>query len=202
MIACALGALASVSGCGSAGVHLPQTSRALPPTTTGTQAADTHASQPPPPGAEQRGTSSPAIGLPDPARTPGAINPAVSASTIRETICVGGYTRTIRPSLSYTSGLKRSQLDSGYAIGNDRNPADYEEDHLIPLGVGGSPTDERNLWPMPRSGAFGAGVKDALELEVHNRVCDGRMSLDDGRRIFTTNWIAGARSLGVLAPRP
>ncbi|GAC1366246.1 MAG: hypothetical protein NVSMB4_21020 [Acidimicrobiales bacterium] len=153
-----------------------------------------------PSGDARRGTSSPAIGLPDPIRTPGAVNAAVTSSTIRETICVRGYTTTIRPPLAYTSRLKRSQLDSGYAVGSDHNPADYEEDHLIPLEVGGSPSDERNLWPMPRAGVFGAGVKDALELEVHNRICDGRMSLEEGRRIFTTDWIAGARRLGVLAP--
>ena len=194
-----LSALVLASGCGSVAAHLPQSSSDLPSNPTATHSADTGINQPSPPGV-QRGTSSPAIGLPDPVRTPGAINTAVSAATVRSTICVPGYTRTIRPPVAYTSGLKHRQLDSGYAVGSDHSAADYEEDHLIPLEVGGNPTDERNLWPMPRAGIFGAGAKDALELEVHNRICDGRMSLDDGRRIFTTNWIAGARSLGVLAP--
>lgn len=200
LIALALPAVALLSGCGSAGTHPPQVSGGSQPSAAEAASTDTGVGLPPSSGGEQRGTSSPAIGLPDPIRTPGAISPAVTAATIHETICVRGYTQTIRPPLAYTSRLKRSQLGSGYAVGSDRNPADYEEDHLIPLEVGGSPGDERNLWPMPRTGVFGAGVKDALEQEVHNRVCDGRMSLDEGRRIFTTNWIAGARSLGVLTP--
>jgi hypothetical protein len=77
--------------------------------------------------------------LPDPARTPGAINPAVTQETIGSTICVRGWTRTIRPPGQYTSALKRQQIrDFGYA---DRRMSDYEEDHLVPLGLGGSPTD-------------------------------------------------------------
>ncbi|GAC1596493.1 MAG: hypothetical protein NVS3B21_20340 [Acidimicrobiales bacterium] len=199
LIAPALAAVAVLSGCGSAGTHPPQVGGGSQPSAAEAASTDT-GGLPPSSRGEQRGTSSPAIGLPDPIRTPGAINPAVTAATIHETICVRGYTQTIRPPFAYTSRLKRSQLDSGYAVGSDRNPADYEEDHLIPLEVGGSPGDERNLWPEPRAGVFGAGVKDALEHEVHERVCDGRMSLDEGRRIFTTDWIAGARSLGVLTP--
>jgi hypothetical protein len=34
---------------------------------------------------------------PDPHRTPGAINPAVTQDTIASTICVKGWTRTVRP---------------------------------------------------------------------------------------------------------
>ena len=34
--------------------------------------------------------------LPDPIRTPGAINPAVTQETIGTTICMRGWTRTIR----------------------------------------------------------------------------------------------------------
>jgi len=35
--------------------------------------------------------------LPDSATTPGAINPDVRPDTIRSTICVEGWTRTVRP---------------------------------------------------------------------------------------------------------
>jgi hypothetical protein len=67
--------------------------------------------------------------LPDPARTPGAINPAVKQQTIHETICVPGWTRTVRPSTEYTSDLKRRQLRE--LGGADQRMRDYEEDHEL-----------------------------------------------------------------------
>jgi hypothetical protein len=87
--------------------------------------------------------------LPDPTRTPGAINPAVTQSNISRTICVTGWTATIRPPSSYTTSLKQRQLATGYAYRGDRDTSDYEEDHLISLELGGSPTSVRNLWPEP-----------------------------------------------------
>src|SRR4051812_30007264 len=69
--------------------------------------------------------------LPDPSRTPGALNPAVTQDNVVSTICVRGWTRTIRPTREYTSALKRQQIrDFGYA---DPRMSDYEEDHLVPL---------------------------------------------------------------------
>ena len=66
---------------------------------------------------------------PDPAATPGALNPAVTQATIEETICVRGWTRTVRPPAEYTYALKRRQVRAaGYA---DRRLGDYEEDHLL-----------------------------------------------------------------------
>jgi hypothetical protein len=92
------------------------------------------------------GSSSPCqarLPFPDPNCTPGALNPDVTQENIAQTICVPGYTRTIRPPASYTSQLKVRQIvEYGY---EDTNPADYEEDHFIPLELGGHPTDPRNL---------------------------------------------------------
>jgi hypothetical protein len=90
--------------------------------------------------------ATPAMGqgaLPDPTRTPGALNPEVTQATIGSTICVRGWTRTIRPPQSYTSALKRQQLrEFGYS---DRRMSDFEEDHLVPLALGGAPYD----WTLP-----------------------------------------------------
>src|SRR5438270_8343179 len=94
--------------------------------------------------------------LPNGRRTPGAVNPAVTQSTIRSTICRTGYTRTVRPSSSYTTSLKVAQLASGYAFRGDRSFADYEEDHLIALELGGAPSETNNLWPEPYLAAQGA----------------------------------------------
>lgn len=42
--------------------------------------------------------------LPDPQLTPGVTNPDVTQATIDKTICVPGWTKTIRPPASYTKG--------------------------------------------------------------------------------------------------
>ena len=65
------------------------------------------------------------------------LNRTIGQATIGSTICVAGYTARIRPPVSYTEPLKIRQLASyGYA---DRNPADYEEDHVVSLEAAGSP---------------------------------------------------------------
>jgi len=63
--------------------------------------------------------------LPNPSLTPGAINPDVTQANIQSTVCVRGYTKTIRPPAHYTNKLKKRQMrESGYV---DRNPKHYEE---------------------------------------------------------------------------
>ena len=42
--------------------------------------------------------------------TPGVVNPDVTQATIATTICRRGWTRTIRPPVSYTNDLKRRGL--------------------------------------------------------------------------------------------
>jgi hypothetical protein len=125
--------------------------------------------------------------LPDAQITPGARNGAVTQGNIRETICVRGYTKTIRPPAHYTNALKKREIvEYGYA---DRNPRDYEEDHLIPLEIGGAPSDPRNLWPEPRHSGWPADRKDELENALHRLVCDGRLPLATAQRVIAENWI-------------
>jgi hypothetical protein len=68
-------------------------------------------------------------GEPNPALTPGALNPAVTQATIHSTVCVSGWTATIRPPESFTYALKVKQIVQ-YAYTNTSTSA-YEEDHLI-----------------------------------------------------------------------
>jgi hypothetical protein len=109
--------------------------------------------------------------------TPGAVNPSVTQANIHSTICVSGYTATIRPSSSYTTNLKKQQLAGPYAFYHDDKTADFEEDHLISLEIGGSPTSPKNLWPEPYAGQTGARVKDQVENKLHDLVCQGKISL-------------------------
>jgi hypothetical protein len=125
-------------------------------------------------------------GLPDPLCTPGAADPRVTQDDVHSTICVSGYTATVRPPSSYTDSLKRQQISAyGYS---DTNLADYEEDHLIPLELAGSPTDAKNLWPEPRTGDFPASKKDTLENSLHAKVCAGVMTLAAAQAAIATNW--------------
>lgn len=126
--------------------------------------------------------------LPDPTRTPGASNPAVTQATIGSTICVSGWTATIRPPSSYTTSLKERQLASGYAFNGDMSTADYEEDHLISLEIGGAPSSELNLWPEPYNTPDGARVKDQLENKLHSLVCSGAVSLATAQHAIAGNW--------------
>jgi hypothetical protein len=143
--------------------------------------------------------SSLASDLPDRQLTPGAINPDVTQENIHQTVCVKGWTKSIRPPASYTNHLKKQQIRQyGY---EDRNPKDYEEDHLIPLSVGGNPTDPKNLWPEPRRSEWGADRKDALEFALYKAVCHRQMSLAEAQNIFATDWISGYKRHGDLLRR-
>ena len=126
--------------------------------------------------------------LPNPSRTPGATNPQVTQANIDSTICVSGWTSTIRPPSSYTTSLKEQQLASGYAYRGDMNTSDYEEDHLISLEIGGSPTSELNLWPEPYNTAHGARVKDQIENKLNALVCNGTITLATAQHAIATNW--------------
>ena len=109
-------------------------------------------------------------------RTPGVVNPDVTQATIRQTICVQGWTRTVRPPTEYTNDLKVRQMRE-YGLGG--SPSDYQEDHLISLELGGHPTDPRNLWPEPRPHAEDV---DKIENELNRKICSGEITLDEGRR--------------------
>jgi hypothetical protein len=131
--------------------------------------------------------------LPDPTLTPGALNPAVTEATIDTTICVRGWTRAVRPPAKYTEALKRRQIrEYGYG---DRRLRSYEEDHLVPLDLGGSPDDPRNLWPEPRQapGGWDADRKDELEAALVRLVCSHQVPLQEVQRAIARDWIAAYR---------
>jgi hypothetical protein len=153
-------------------------------------------------------------GEPDPTLTPGALNPSVTQATIGSTICVSGWTATVRPPSDYTTGLKIEQMSAyGYS---DTSTADYEEDHLIPLELGGSPTDPRNLWPEPYTDSLadgrptGAHVKDGFETSLKYEVCDRTITLAQAQSEIGDHWVhayygialSGATPAPTAAPAP
>lgn len=121
--------------------------------------------------------------LPDKNCTPGAIDPNVTQDNIDQTICVSGYSKSVRPPASYTNKLKVQQITSyGYS---DFNTKDYEEDHLISLELGGAPKDPKNLWPEPGDSP---NPKDKVENLCHKRVCLHQITLALAQQQIATNW--------------
>jgi hypothetical protein len=140
--------------------------------------------------AQDLNPSDPQAVLPDPNCTPGAINSIVTQDNIDSTICASGYTKTIRPPVSYTNRLKHEQIQEYGFL--DTNVRDYEEDHFISLELGGSPDDPKNLWPEPHGSP---NEKDSVENYLNREVCDHKMSLTEAQKDITSNWYAIYRTI-------
>jgi hypothetical protein len=72
----------------------------------------------------------------------------------------------------------------------------------VPLELGGAPRDRRNLWPQPNTAvlpdgtAVGSKQKDALEDDLHAKVCGGMLGLADAQRMIAGDWIAAWEAAG------
>jgi hypothetical protein len=122
---------------------------------------------------------------PDPSLTPGDTLPVTKAD-----ICVPGYSKKVR---NVPEGVKK-QVYAEYGVAR-RATGEFEVDHLISLELGGS-NSIRNLWPESyMTHPWNAHVKDAVENELHQQVCSGRISLHDAQRAIATDWIAAYRRL-------
>jgi hypothetical protein len=113
-----------------------------------------------------------------PTHTPGVRYSQVTQATIGKTVCVNGWTKTIRPPASYTNALKRAQLAEWHYA--DQNPSHYEEDHLISLELGGAPRAKKNLWPEPHSQS---AKSDPRENVWHKQLCAGKLTLGQAQKI-------------------
>jgi hypothetical protein len=173
----------------------------------GDQPADSQPADGQPANADASPAAKPAAGTlpgePNAALTPGALNPDVTQATIRSTICTPGWTATIRPPSSYTTGLKVQQMaEYGYS---DTRKSSYEEDHLISLELGGAPDDPKNLWPEPYTAHLadgtdvGAHVKDQYENQLHAQVCSGALTLAEARQRIGVHWVHWRFGLPIAA---
>jgi hypothetical protein len=122
--------------------------------------------------------------VPNPALTPGAALDVTAAD-----ICVSGYSKRVR---NVPIAVKR-QAYALYGV-RSHEPGEYEVDHLISLELGGS-NSIRNLWPESfRTHPWNAYVKDALENELHRRVCAGTIELAKAQFVISHNWVIGYRT--------
>jgi len=140
-------------------------------------------------------------GVPAPAVAAGGVpadmlNPAVTQATIGTTICVAGYTATIRPSTSVTGRIKARQIIAyGYP---DQTIGSYTEDHVIALEVGGASAAESNLWPQL---AGPAGSDDNLENSLHTQLCKGTVTLAAAQaQAYAAKLAHGYRRQASVAP--
>jgi hypothetical protein len=126
---------------------------------------------------------------PDPACTPGAIDPSVTQDDIQTTICRSGYTETVRPPVSETDKLKR-QMYIAYGIPTGTAS---ELDHLVSLELGGA-NDVTNLWPEVGSQP---NPKDAVENALHKAVCSGKVTLAAAQQAIVSDWLTAESVLGI-----
>lgn len=113
---------------------------------------------------------------------PGALNPDVTQATIADTICRVGWTDTVRPPASYTTPLKRLDM-ARYGLSGPH--MDFRYDHMVPLSLGGHPTDPANLWPQPVADSY---RKDGDTRRLRVRVCAGELRLAAAQRELVAVW--------------
>ena len=116
----------------------------------------------------------------------GALNPDVTQATIAQTICVPGYSKTVRPATSYTNGVKQMLMQR--AGMNPSIAQNYELDYIIPLALGGHPHKRENLALQILEGDSGAKRKDRIEVKLQCLVCTRQVTLAEAQYQIATDW--------------
>lgn len=147
--------------------------------------------------------------VPSLAHAIGAIDPAITQRNVSTTVCVAHYTASVRPPVAYTNKIKAMFLADENAarrciLGQYKQTANwstavsacyktaakvtdkaklaaFELDHIVPLSLGGHPTNIANLvlqlWDDARP-------KDVIETKTMHRMCDGKITLKQARAVF------------------
>lgn len=114
-----------------------------------------------------------------------ALNPDVNQGTIWQTICLKGYTKTVRPATSYTNGVKYKLMrESGIP---QEESSLWALDHIIALTLGGHPRQLSNLQLLTKSEN---SRKSRIEVKLACFVCSGQMSLSKAQAEIATDWQA------------
>lgn len=111
------------------------------------------------------------------------LNPDVTPATIHKTICVRGYSDTVRPSTSYTNPVKfRLMRQAGLQVSDK---ADWALDHRIPIALGGHPRSLENLRLLTK---HDNSRKSRIEVKLLCYVCTGQMSLGQAQQEIWLDW--------------
>ena len=110
-----------------------------------------------------------------------------------------GFTKTIRPPVSYTNKVKKKLMRDAGIPWTDASL--FELDHLVPLTIGGNPRSLDNLrlqaWAVAPvtlgdgtewTGDDSAKVKDKLEVRLNRLVCSGEMELLEAQQCIYSDW--------------
>jgi hypothetical protein len=116
------------------------------------------------------------------------LNSSVNPHTIYQTICVHGWTKTVRPPVGFTNNIKRQMMmDIGVP---QEGVSDITLDHKIPLALGGSPDNLANLMLQPDDESKD---KDRVEVCLARAVCAGKVNLTVAQKAIWDNWKSAAR---------
>ena len=125
-----------------------------------------------------------------------ALNPDVSQATIESTICVHGYSKSVRPGHAYARGIKiKLMAERGYGIAELLT---HRLDHIVPLCLGGHPRDVSNLTVQP---VWESYRKDRIEAKLQCLVCTGQVALDVAQRAVSDDWLAAYHAYARLKCR-
>jgi hypothetical protein len=122
--------------------------------------------------------------VPDPTLTPGSVR-----TTDVNEICAQGTTR-----LRFWTRERDDRIMTEYGLPPGPHP-NFEIDHLVALGIGGS-DDDKNLWPEPRRSIekfWPAEKKDKLEYRLRDLVCNGALDVHAAQQAIRDDWIAAYR---------
>jgi len=108
------------------------------------------------------------------------LDPRVTQETLAETVCVHGYTRSVRPGWRWARAMKDRAL-AAVGLGPEARGA-YQLDHRMPLVLGGAARDPANLTLQESSEAR---IKDGMERRLGCLVCKGELLLEEARLILT-----------------
>ena len=102
------------------------------------------------------------------------LNPDVTQDNIQDTICVSGYTKTVRPPTSKTNKIKQDMMRERNL---DPSITPYIAlDHIIPLALGGHPTDKENLQLISHQEN---ARKSIVDKKLQCLVCTRRVTLEE-----------------------
>ena len=115
--------------------------------------------------------------LPSSLPTPGNKSKANEAQ-----VCAADFEASVKPMAKW----QRDQALERYG----KRPEDFtgELDHLIPISLGGT-NDPENLWPLPANKDMGPEQKKALDLKLHQMVCDKTIKLKDAQDAIKKDWV-------------
>jgi len=101
----------------------------------------------------------------------GAVTPNVTQSNLSTTVCLTGYTTSVRPPSSYTQAWEKAH---GGGI-------DTVVDHITPLCAGGDPFNYANYQLQFKPDSY---RKDTTERLVCKMLCNGKLTLDEAQGMF------------------